>query len=237
MSAKADPRYAIIGNGRLARHLCHYFSLLHIPSLQLTRLELQTARVRQGIERVLLAVSDRAIEEVAVSLRDIFPNALFVHFSGTIVSPLAESAHPLMTFSSTLYDLKTYEQIPFVTENGRSSFQELFPELINPATSLDPKQKALYHALCVTGGNFTQILWAEVLKSAQTQLGIPTEFFRLFAETSLKNAFDQGEKALTGPLVRGDHITISRHQIALREHPVADLYQAFVDHFQHERTQ
>src|SRR4051812_14973955 len=111
------PQYLIIGNGRVARHSCHYLSLLNIPVLQWHRPQ-PVARLEELLPQathVLVLISDQAIEPFITEHLQGSP-AVKVHFSGALVSELAYGAHPLMTFSNTLYTLDKYQSIPFVVD-------------------------------------------------------------------------------------------------------------------------
>ena len=53
------PQYLIVGNGRVARHVCHYFSLLNIPVLTWNRSEsfdLLHEKIQQ-VSHILLLIS------------------------------------------------------------------------------------------------------------------------------------------------------------------------------------
>jgi hypothetical protein len=59
------PKYLIIGNGRVARHLAHYFSLLKIKQYSQWDRSQPVARLKELVDtadRVLLAIRDDAIE-------------------------------------------------------------------------------------------------------------------------------------------------------------------------------
>jgi hypothetical protein len=131
------PGYLIIGNGRVARHFCHYFSLLDIPVSQWRRPESLTRlkTLASKATHILLLVSDKAIEPfIREHLQD--TAAVKVHFSGALTTPLAHGAHPLMTFNDGVYPLEKYKSIPFVVDAGAPDFEDLLPGLPNPHASL-----------------------------------------------------------------------------------------------------
>lgn len=70
-------KYLIIGNGRLARHLCHYFSLLKIKDYSKWDRSQPLARLHElatGATHILLAIKDNAIEPfIDEHLADIAP--------------------------------------------------------------------------------------------------------------------------------------------------------------------
>ncbi len=222
--------YLVIGRGRLSRHFQHYFRLEAIDFEQWDRsspvpIEGSLARARA----VLLLISDDAIEGFLQRHADRGP-ALWVHCSGSISTPLAESAHPLMCFGTDLYELATYRRIPFVCDAGRQTFGQLFPELRNPHVEIDPASRALYHALCSMGGNFTTLLWQKVFAASEATLGLDRSVFFPFLEQVARN-LTTNCAPLTGPLARGDDSTIDRHLQALEGDPFEAVYRAFVSAF------
>src|ERR671927_129401 len=111
MSVK-KPIFGLIGDGRLARHLAHYFLLADQPLQRWSRRMLAAQGLTwqaalQDCDTILLAVSDRAIEPLASEIRTTpgFEDRTLIHFSGALFTPLAWGYHPLMTFSDTLYSL------------------------------------------------------------------------------------------------------------------------------------
>ncbi len=226
--------YLIIGDGRLARHLSHYFTLLDIPFTTWCRRDDRTLTpFLNQTDRALLAITDDAIEGFIPANSDL-PHPTFIHFSGSVATPLAESAHPLFTFGPELYDLETYQSIPFVTEKGRSSFQNLFPELSNPSFSIDAGQKPNYHAWAAMAGNFTTILWTEYFRQIN-KLGLPKELVFPYLKQVVNNSLNQSN-ALTGPLARGDQKTIQKHLDALSEDDFQEVYEAFVNVYRRRRA-
>src|SRR5690606_25694883 len=109
-------------------------------------------------------------------------------------------------------------------------FEELLPGLKNKAYEIDPEQKGLYHALCSLAGNFTVMLWEKAFSDFERRLGLPKEVLTPFLHRTAANlANSSGEKSvLTGPLVRGDQVTIERHLGVLNGDPYREVYAAFV---------
>ena len=81
------PKYLLIGNGRVARHFQHYFTLLQIPFAAWHRQE-PLAKLHSQLEQathILLLISDQAIDEFSITHLQ-GSNALRIHFSGSLVS-------------------------------------------------------------------------------------------------------------------------------------------------------
>lgn len=236
--------YAILGGGRLARHFSRYFQLLGVPHQCWTRdpgspfNTFKTAdaehRLRQtlvGADHVLLLVSDHAI----AALLKQFPylnDKQLIHCSGALTIPGVAGAHPMMTFSDSLYDLDLYRSIPFVVETGHT-FRDLFPSLQNPGFAVAVEDKARYHALCVIAGNFAQLMWKGVLDRFDKQFEWPAGILEPYLKQVTTNFVQNPKSALTGPLVRNDDKTIERNIDALEGDPLQNVYQAFVDLHRH----
>lgn len=224
------PQYLIIGNGRVARHLAHYFSLLKIKKFtrwhrgqRISRLHKQAAEATH----ILVAISDDAIEPF-ISQHLSHYGAVKVHFSGSLVTKLAHGAHPLMTFGPKVYPLEKYLSVPFVVDAKAPPFSRLLPGLKNPDVRLRPEQKAKYHALCVMAGNFSCLLWQKLFDSLHDEFRIPPHTADMYLRQQTENLLTDYRTALTGPLARGDEKTIKRNIKALGGDPFAAVYKAFV---------
>ena len=220
------PNYGIIGGGRVSSHFQKYFQFENIPFSLWTRKQnnsIETALVRADV--ILLLVSDQAIETV-VEENPFLENKRLVHFSGSLVTDRAVGFHPLMTFSHSLYDHETYKSIPFIIE-VETSFKEIFPSLENPWYFIEKKNKALYHAACVLGGNFTTMLWSKVFEIFKGQLNIPYEAAFPYMNQIIKNVEGSPNDALTGPLVRKDLETLKKNLSALKGDSYENIYRAF----------
>lgn len=229
----AFPQYLLVGGGRMARHAAHYLELLGLTYETWTRREGREAleaRARRA-SHVLILISDRAIEDF-LSEHSFLRAAgkVCVHFSGSLSTSLAPSAHPLMTFSDRLYSIDEYRRIPFVVERGRGSLADLLPGFPNPSYEIDSDSKALYHALCVMAGNFTVLLWEKTFATFAIRFGLPKTVLIPYLERISKNLAESpsGASVLTGPLARGDRATIDANLDSLSSDPYADVYRAFV---------
>src|SRR3954447_10994135 len=121
MSKKSFESYALLGSGRLARHLHFYLKSLNLPLLMWSRDNdprfnsfddvdsgERLAKVLRAGTHVLLAVKDAAIS--ALSSR-ISPEHTAVHFSGALRVPSVNGCHPLMTFGDGIEQLEWYRTI------------------------------------------------------------------------------------------------------------------------------
>ena len=231
--------FAILGGGRLARHMRHYFTLSGLPVSAWSRdgaAAFNTHPIANNLARlqatlspashVLLLVSDQGIPELLQRYPFLHEKTL-VHCSGAQSIPGVAGAHPLMTFGHELYGLEQYQQVPFVVDQGHE-LRHLLPGLCNPYFPIRPEDKARYHALCVMAGNFSQILW-QAASERFSALGLPPETLHPYLQQVVRNFIANPYGALTGPLSRGDQHTIHRNLRSLDRDPLQDVYQAFVD--------
>lgn len=223
----------LIGRGRLAKHLQHWHRLLELPysvtnwsrneSLATLKTHLQTHRL------VWLAVSDSSLagfynEHLSGS------GARVVHFSGAFHDDRMVSAHPLMSFAHDLYELQDYQKIYF-SLTGANSLSEILPGFQNTSGILTSEQKPLYHALCVLTGNMPQMLWSKTLENFR-QLNIPDSAVDTYIQRTTANFVELKEKALTGPIARGDTGTIEKNIQALAPFNfLKKLYIQFAEEF------
>ncbi len=228
-------KYLIIGDGRVARHMAHYFSLLQINCAHWSRKN-QTAplvKLATQAKSILLLISDRSIDEFLHEHPYLVSTAQkpVMHFSGALTHSQIEGAHPLMTFGPDLYTLETYKRMVFITEAGRAALPDLLPDLPNRNLAIAPEKKKLYHALCSMSGNFSVLLWEHVMARFEADLGLPREVLTPYLEQITYNLGHAQESALTGPLVRGDVSTLIQHLDALAGQPDQKLYYAFLNFY------
>jgi predicted short-subunit dehydrogenase-like oxidoreductase (DUF2520 family) len=217
--------YALIGSGKVARHIRQYLTYLQLPFSTWSRAggtELSDALA--GASHVLLAVSDPAIGEVAARIP---AGHVLVHFSGGARVGGVAAAHPLMTFGSDLQAEAWYRAIPFVVDND-VDFKALLPGFPNESFELAPEKRALYHALCALAGNSTFLLWQKIAAEFRA-LDLPPEILERFLHQTVANALKPGTLA-TGPVARADWAAVKAHLDSLSENPsLAAAYRDFLN--------
>ena len=224
----AAPPLGIVGSGRLARHLQHYFTLLGLPVSTWSRngRGSSPAESLASCQTVLILIPDGEI----VPFIDTWPalqEKRLVHCSGRLVTEAAEGAHPLMTFGPALYDLTAYREIPFVLDAGGTPFATLLPGLPNPSFAIPAADRPYYHALCVIAGNFSTMLWVKLFDELEGRFGIPAAAAHPYLKQMAANLMADGDGALTGPLARGDTKTVAANMKALEGDPFHAVYAAF----------
>lgn len=227
------PTYLIVGNGRMARHVSFYFDQLGIPYSQWARKTHSKEDIQalaHSASHVLILISDSAIEAF-INDNPCLNSKTLVHFSGSLVTPLAYGVHPLMTFADDLYTLEAYKKIPFVCDAGAPSFAKLFPGLPNQSHTLPAELKSRYHALCVMSNNFTTLLWQKFYQELEQTLNLPTSIIYPYLDQTLHNLKSNTICVLTGPLARNDKSTIDMNLKALEDDPFQSIYKAFVENY------
>lgn len=222
------PPFGIVGDGRVARHFLHYFDRLGLSARAWSRRTSDRSPVEAlaPCDTVLVLITDGAIESFIAQWPELTRHRL-VHCSGSLVTAAAECAHPLMTFGPALYDLETYESIPFVLDAGGTPFHELLPGLPNRSFAIAASDRPAYHAHCVMAGNFSILLWRKLFDALEGRFGIPAAAAHPFLRQATRNLIANSSDALTGPLVRGDAATIAANLAALEGDRFHEVYSAF----------
>jgi hypothetical protein len=222
----ATAPFGIVGDGRVARHFQHYFNLLNVPVRGWSRRSTDTpVDALAPCGTVLVLISDTAIGPFIDAWPELRTHRL-VHCSGSLVTPAAECAHPLMTFGPDLYGFATYERIPFVVDAGGTPFETLLPGLPNPSFAIAAADRPSYHAHCVMAGNFSTLLWRKLFDQLE-RFGVPASAAHPFLTQTARNVIADADRALTGPLARGDAATIAANLAALDGDPFREVYSAF----------
>jgi predicted short-subunit dehydrogenase-like oxidoreductase (DUF2520 family) len=168
---------------------------------------------------VLLCVPDEAIAEAAACIagRD---GVLVGHCSGaTTLEPLAPheafSLHPLMTVTAAGADFRgAGAAIAGSTDRARDTARMLATALGMTPFEVPDGDRAAYHAAASIASNFLVTLeWA-----AERAGGIDRELLAPLVRATVENWAAHGpERALTGPIARGDELTVARQREALEE--------------------
>ena len=234
-----DSSFTLLGSGRAAKHLRHYFHWLGISCQSWGRTasgdgDSPLRGSLKSATHVFLLVTDAAIEPLARRAQTIAAELddtkrYWIHCSGSLATSLAWGCHPLMTFpADRLHSWETYQKMAWVIDAQAPAADLLLPRMPNPKFRINPAQKALYHALCVLSGNVTTLLWQRMIRGLEEQLGIPRSAALPYLNAISQSIEDQAETALTGPLARGDRDTLTRDLAALAGDPYAGLLAAAV---------
>lgn len=187
---------------------------------------------------ILLAVTDDQIERVAAALHsksDNLAGKTLIHFSGLHKASCMRmddetetyttiSIHPLLPFADRTLASQRLTECPCALEGEENSI-DLGTKLITAFGGhpfpIKSEKKSLYHAAACIASNHLVTL----LSGAETLLaecGISKNdglsLLSPLLQTTLDNVIKLGtEQGLTGPIVRGDVTTVSRHIEALSQ--------------------
>jgi predicted short-subunit dehydrogenase-like oxidoreductase (DUF2520 family) len=194
------------------------------------RLGTSTAEVGEagrGAALVVVATPDPVIDEAAAAVAgSLEPGALVIHLSGArTLDALAAvarlrpdcaigSLHPLQTLPSPDAGAA---RLPgsWAAVAGAEAVTTLAEELELRPFRVDDADRALYHATAAVAANHLVALLGQVERLARAA-GVPFEAFLPLVRASVENAAEMGpDNALTGPVARGDLVTVARHLDAL----------------------
>lgn len=236
--------YILIGNGRMAQHILHYFKLLNLKVAQWSRSKSNHLKQSFGFYAfklteinqiskfpdipVLVAVSDDSIPEI---IREIKPltNAPLIHFSGALSSERlngeAFSMHPLYTFNYEPMTLNEYQKIPFTCEPYGPDFKTIFPSLQNPHVKIPNSNRRLYHSLACMASNLPAMIWTQCAEISSDNLNIDWKLYQPLVEQTLRNAFSAPQDCITGPIIRGDWNLVDSQLEVLPKGTATNMYE------------
>lgn len=185
---------------------------------------------------VIVAVPDSAIESVVAGLvanRAITSRHLVMHLSGAhgigVLSTAAEvgatvmAVHPAMTLHGRAEDVQRLQHCPFAitaTGNAIHIAQALVLEMGGEPVVISEEHRVRYHAALAHASNHSVTLLAQSMELLSS-IGVasPGDYLRQLVEASVEGVLRDGDRALTGPIARGDFATVREHLAALADAP------------------
>lgn len=187
-----------------------------------------------GSEVVLLCVPDR---EIAAAAATIASGTIVGHCSGaTGLEPLAPheafSMHPLMTVSTQGADFAgATAAIDGSGERALKVARLIVQALEMIPFHVTPEDRVAYHAAASMASNFLVTLEAAAERLAATA-GVGRNALAPLVQATVANWITLGpERALTGPVARGDRQTVARQRqvVAERLPELTALFDALTD--------
>lgn len=190
--------------------------------------------VADRAELLLVTVPDDAIESLVSGLAKvsrIHSGQILVHCSGRYGTDVLEAGislgalpialHPSLSFTGTAVDLPRLRQSTIavtapapIRPVGQALVVEMGAEPIDVAEADRP----LYHAAITHASNHSITIISEALEMlAEAGVSDPSRVLTALVDASVTNTLQNGAKALTGPISRGDVGTVSAHLAALSE--------------------
>jgi predicted short-subunit dehydrogenase-like oxidoreductase (DUF2520 family) len=184
--------------------------------------------VARACDLLILAVPDDMLRNVVTMLADsgaLRPGQHVVHTSGRHGLAVLEPArrvgaavaamHPAMTFTGTSVDLDRLPGTVFgltADPAERPFVESLVADLGGTPMWVPEEMRTLYHAGLAHGANHLVTLVTEAMEILSAAgAADPAGTLRPLLTAALDNALQQGDAALTGPIVRGDLGTVRAH--------------------------
>ena len=180
---------------------------------------------------VLLCVPD---DQIAAAARCVSPGPLVGHCSGAstlavLASHEAFSLHPLMTVPAYGASFQgAGAAISGTSERALAKARELAAAVGLHAVEIGERDRAAYHAAASIASNFLVTLEAAAERVGSTA-GIDRTLLAPLVRATVENWVTLGpERALTGPVARGDEETVARQRAAVeaRAPELLELYDA-----------
>ncbi len=185
---------------------------------------------------IFLTVPDAIIADVFAQITPVAKNKIIFHCSGALASSSIEenmninlgSFHPLQTFARYNTSFKNI----YIAIDGNKKVQNLAKSLANmlgaQTIAIPSQDRALYHAAACIASNHLVTLLAvveQIFTNWSDDKDAAKNIFLPLVQASIKN-FSQLESknALTGPIARGDNITIKKH-LAVLPDDLLDFYK------------
>jgi predicted short-subunit dehydrogenase-like oxidoreductase (DUF2520 family) len=201
--------------------------------------------VARASDLLLLTVPDDMLANVVTVLAAsgaLHEGQYVVHTSGRHGLAVLEPAravgartvalHPAMTFTGTALDLDRLDGCVFgltAAPAERGFAESLVADLGGRPMWVPEEMRTLYHAGLAHGANHLVTLVTEAMEMlAAAGSDDPAGTLRPLLTAALDNALEQGDAALTGPIVRGDLNTVRAHldEIAVSAPQTMDSYVA-----------
>jgi predicted short-subunit dehydrogenase-like oxidoreductase (DUF2520 family) len=217
-------KLGIIGNGRASWAFASTWRRIGWPLTGIATRGAPIDELAASSEIILIAVSDRAIEEVAASIPQ--TNAIIVHTSGALPALRGGfSLHPLKSLPP-VGEPSDLEGTLLVFEGSHRDVAEQIAKRAGARfAEISAGAKIRYHAGAVFGSNYI----AALLDIAEELIGIDgaREDIAALARSAIDNwAAHTDARRFTGPASRGDDAIMQQHRDALHDSPeLAEIYR------------
>jgi predicted short-subunit dehydrogenase-like oxidoreductase (DUF2520 family) len=217
-------KLGIIGNGRAAWAFSSTWKRIGWPLTGIATRGTPIDELAATSDLILIAVSDRAIAEIAESIPE--TSAIIIHPSGALPALRGGfSLHPLKSLPP-VGEPSDLQGTLLVFEGAHRDVAESIATAAGARfAEISAEAKIRYHAGAVFGSNYI----AALLDVAEELIGIDgaREDIASLARSAIDNwAAHADGRRFTGPASRGDDVVIQRHLGALRDSPeLAEIYR------------
>lgn len=180
-------------------------------------------------DTLFITTTDGAIEEIwdCIAAKNV-RGKVICHFSGSLSSDIFSSKersgvyactlHPIYAFSNKITAYQNLTEAIFTVEGDDTALekmQELFDLIPNRIVKIPTEAKTKYHvAASVASNQVTGLVWmaVQLLMEAGIEEMTAYEMLEPLVKNCVKSIFSNGcKEALTGPIERGDAITVKKH--------------------------
>lgn len=179
-------------------------------------------------ELVLVTVPDDVLSSLVTGLAELgqfHGGHVVVHASGRygvgVLNPATRcgavplALHPVMTLTGTSLDLDRLTGVPFgvtAPEPLRAMAEALVVEMGGDPVWVAEVDRSTYHAALANASNHLVTLTNQSLDLLRAAgVAAPSRLLAPLMQASLDNALRLGDQALTGPVMRGDAVTVAEH--------------------------
>ncbi|HEX2274192.1 MAG TPA: pantoate--beta-alanine ligase [Acidimicrobiales bacterium] len=180
----------------------------------------ELAGAAEGVDLLVIAVPDRAVEAVAAAVRPV-PTTVVAHLAGALGLDVLEphrrraAIHPLVPLPDPVTGAARLASGAWFAVAGDGLAGAVVEALGGRAVTVPDPHRVLHHAAAVIAANHLVALMGQVDRIAAVT-GVPTEAYLGLSRAALADVEAVGPAAaLTGPVARGDAATVRRHLAAL----------------------
>ncbi|MCX8014834.1 MAG: DUF2520 domain-containing protein [candidate division WOR-3 bacterium] len=231
LSKSPNVQIRIFANDKVKRKARNFYQLLNLKYQALSN-----QKVAQLADIVFITTNDseikRVYQEIYPYLR---PNQIVIHCSGAYSNAILQKPQkaknkrivkigiwPIQTFTTLKPNIGMLKNCFYVIEatgKAKRIGKEIVDALQGHSIFISNKDKTLYHLIGVFASNYLVALLSAVADLAKYLKQKPAKIFQLFTPIiaqTLENIYKTGvEKALSGPVARGDTDTINLHLTVL----------------------
>lgn len=225
-------RVAIIGWGRLARHLAARLEKVDIEVVSVhTRSNANLHTVPADVDALMVAVSDDAIAAVADALP---AEPRRIHHAGSVpLSHLGDDLAragviwPPQTFADTEQAFD-WDAVPIAVQSDDSAIIALAKKLSSRAFELSEPKRIALHLGAVLAGNLTAAWLGQVAAYCKAS-DLPFDALHPLIHQSIATALVDGAKP-TGPAARNDRVVLTAQHEKLASTPeLQRIYDSLTD--------
>jgi predicted short-subunit dehydrogenase-like oxidoreductase (DUF2520 family) len=197
--------------------------------------------ITQNADLYIVAVPDDAIDEVVADLR--FPGKVVAHTAAAVsmevLRPVSAHIGVIYPLQSLRKEMSYLPEIPLYFEGNDERAKKTLAKLAGSISSGELKQaggeeRLKLHVAAVVVSNFTNHLYALAEEYCRKESVDFRQLIPLIEETAKRVREVSPSVSQTGPAVRNDRETISKHLALLEQHPkLKELYLAFTRSIQH----